>query len=726
MKNMIKICVVMMFINPLMASIVIADTIDETVEKVGVTQSFDNESSESMLETKDDNSNEIGLTSFANDSEQLASSESITEDSLIEEIPTESLPVKDEQISEQLDMVEDYQEIDLRAVLKNGSVSAWSLPYGYEGYINLGLAKDNMVVGSQRIIKRQATTSNGIYYEVKEGLWIHKNAFKSMDEEMYQDINIKATLKNGNMSAFSLPYNYYGYRNLGVAKDNMAVGSQRIIKRQATTSNGIYYEVKEGLWIHKNAFKSMDEEMYQDINIKATLKNGNMSAFSLPYNYYGYRNLGVAKDNMAVGSQRIIKRQATTSNGIYYEVKEGLWIHKNAFKSMDKESYQTVNIKTTLKNGNMSAFSLPYNYYGYRNLGVAKDNMAVGSQRIIKRQATTSNGIYYEVKEGLWIHKNAFKSMDKESYQTVNIKTTLKNGNMSAFSLPYNYYGYRNLGVAKDNMAVGSQRIIKRQATTSNGIYYEVKEGLWIHKNAFKSMDKESYKQVNFKAKLKNGNMSAFSLPYNYYGYRSLGLSKNNLKVGNTYAIKRQATTSNGVYYEAQKGVWVHKNAFEMTEKILDLPVIWQLPEMPSGCEATAVTMLINYATGKNYNKVMLTKQLSFNSGNPNVGYVGNPFLDTGYAFPPAFRRLVNNYVGSYIDLSRSSFNTLKVYINNEKPVVVWLTMHGFPFHAVTLTGYDANNVFFNDPWTNEKNKKMANSQFLNLWRTQSYRALSY
>ncbi|MCL2321339.1 MAG: RICIN domain-containing protein [Oscillospiraceae bacterium] len=163
------------------------------------------------------------------------------------------------------------------------------------------------------------------------------------------------------------------------------------------------------------------------------------------------------------------------------------------------------------------------------------------------------------------------------------------------------------------------------------------------------------------------------------------------------------------------------------TSHLLNVPLVNQRPELPTGCEITAVTMMLLYS-GANVNKVALAKEMPRSSGNPNSGYVGNPFLNSGWTiYPPALLPLVRKYAGNCMDLTGCSQEILESQVLNNKPVVLWLSgMYGFGVHAVTLTGFDGVNYYFNDPWANKKNMPMKRSTLLQKWGGQRRRALSY
>ncbi|ALC92645.1 hypothetical protein AM500_03775 [Bacillus sp. FJAT-18017] len=159
----------------------------------------------------------------------------------------------------------------------------------------------------------------------------------------------------------------------------------------------------------------------------------------------------------------------------------------------------------------------------------------------------------------------------------------------------------------------------------------------------------------------------------------------------------------------------------------LNVPLVKQLPELPTGCEITAVTMMLLYK-GANVNKVSLAREMPRHSWDPNQGYVGDPFTKGGWTiYPSALMSLVKKYAGTSVNLTGTSNATLESYLSKNKPVVVWASpMHGFSVHAITLTGFDGSNYYYNDPWTGEKNVKMSKTSFNKIWANQNKRAISY
>lgn len=194
----------------------------------------------------------------------------------------------------------------------------------------------------------------------------------------------------------------------------------------------------------------------------------------------------------------------------------------------------------------------------------------------------------------------------------------------------------------------------------------------------------------------------------------------------------------------------------------LDAPVFAQLPELPRGCEVTSLAMLLNSA-GVKVDKMELAEKVkrdqtpravingTVHFGNPNDGFVGNMYnlSEPGYGvYHEPIAELAETYLpGRIKDLSSSNFDDLKIYLSDGKPIWVitntlyqklgddqfttWDTPTGqvnitFKEHAVLLTGYDQQNIYFNDPLTGEKNKKAPIADFKESWVQMGSQAITF
>ena len=156
-----------------------------------------------------------------------------------------------------------------------------------------------------------------------------------------------------------------------------------------------------------------------------------------------------------------------------------------------------------------------------------------------------------------------------------------------------------------------------------------------------------------------------------------------------------------------------------------DAEVICQNPELPTGCEMTAVTMMLRYA-GVNINKFQVAAETP-RSSNGNYGFVGNPYSPSGWwVFPTGIAPVVQRHLGTSQVMTGWSLQSIKDKLNVGHLVVVWMAnMNGFINHAITLTGYDSNGFFYNNPWTGRK-EGMSFGEFYGHWNADAQRALSY
>ncbi|UQS84692.1 C39 family peptidase [Apilactobacillus apisilvae] len=173
---------------------------------------------------------------------------------------------------------------------------------------------------------------------------------------------------------------------------------------------------------------------------------------------------------------------------------------------------------------------------------------------------------------------------------------------------------------------------------------------------------------------------------------------------------------------------WINTSALDYSSfKLNNVPLIAQRPELPTGCEITALTMMINYATGKKYSKTYMANRMP-HSSNPNKGFIGSPYSKSGwYIYPPALMKLVKKYVGSSNNLTGKSTESIKVYLKNHShPVVIYVAgVDGFPNHALTVTGYTKDRIYYNDPWLGKRTSMSIKA--INIHRNgDSKRAISY
>lgn len=117
----------------------------------------------------------------------------------------------------------------------------------------------------------------------------------------------------------------------------------------------------------------------------------------------------------------------------------------------------------------------------------------------------------------------------------------------------------------------------------------------------------------------------------------------------------------------------------------LDVPIILQNPELPTGCEAVALTMALAYA-GIEIDKTVIARDFlvyNYEDDNMALGYVGDPFSDSGAGcFAPAICKTAENFFeargvsGRVYDITGTKMDDLLQYVSSGTPVIVWTTMH--------------------------------------------------
>ena len=161
----------------------------------------------------------------------------------------------------------------------------------------------------------------------------------------------------------------------------------------------------------------------------------------------------------------------------------------------------------------------------------------------------------------------------------------------------------------------------------------------------------------------------------------------------------------------------------------LEVPEIWQKPELPTGCESVALTMALMFE-GFDLEKTTIARDyLLYNREDDNmaIGYVGDPFSDSGAGcYPPAlaatamafFEDVRADY--SAYDVTGSTLEELFAYVAIGRPVIIWGSMYmmepqfsgdvaffeGKEYywynteHCMVLSGYDlkSQTVVINDP----------------------------
>lgn len=206
--------------------------------------------------------------------------------------------------------------------------------------------------------------------------------------------------------------------------------------------------------------------------------------------------------------------------------------------------------------------------------------------------------------------------------------------------------------------------------------------------------------------------------------------------------------------------VWEKKTG--IPEKVIQVPLILQLPELGRGAEVTSLAMLLNYA-GIKVSKLELAAKVKKDRtplridngtiyyGNPNDGFVGDIYsteLPGLGVFHGPITALAETYLPEKIvDMTGAMFEDILYPIHNGHPVwalihtqfrnmpddewQTWMTPSGEIQitqyqHAVLITGFDERNIYYNDPLSLEVNRPILKEQFKEAWVQMGRQAITY
>lgn len=117
----------------------------------------------------------------------------------------------------------------------------------------------------------------------------------------------------------------------------------------------------------------------------------------------------------------------------------------------------------------------------------------------------------------------------------------------------------------------------------------------------------------------------------------------------------------------------------------LSVTPILQNPELPTGCEITSLTTVLNYY-GFSVDKLFMAENYlktgDIGITNPDIAFVGTPFSEYSFGcFSNVIKESATNYLGdnnsalSVIDLNGYDFYEFKKYILDGHPIIFWATI---------------------------------------------------
>ena len=115
---------------------------------------------------------------------------------------------------------------------------------------------------------------------------------------------------------------------------------------------------------------------------------------------------------------------------------------------------------------------------------------------------------------------------------------------------------------------------------------------------------------------------------------------------------------------------------------VKDVPELIQTPELPTGCESVALTIVLQ-SMGFKLEKTDIAKNYLAMGTDMATSYVGDPFSKNGAGcFPPAIVNAANKYLEEQKDkreghnITGESIDDLCDYIDNGLPVILWSSMY--------------------------------------------------
>ena len=178
----------------------------------------------------------------------------------------------------------------------------------------------------------------------------------------------------------------------------------------------------------------------------------------------------------------------------------------------------------------------------------------------------------------------------------------------------------------------------------------------------------------------------------------------------------------------------------------IPVEVVMQMPELPNGCEVTALVAALHYK-GIDVDKCVvsdnyLPKSTNVWFGDPNENFIGDPrsLLSGYYCYENPLIKTIDNMnqaTGSRVSYTNlSNQDVLKLYREVQKgnPVIVWTTREWDSprtmtdgkqanLHCVVLSGYTDSSVTIVDSLKGIY--KVDRAKFENIWRESGSHAMS-
>jgi len=125
----------------------------------------------------------------------------------------------------------------------------------------------------------------------------------------------------------------------------------------------------------------------------------------------------------------------------------------------------------------------------------------------------------------------------------------------------------------------------------------------------------------------------------------------------------------------------------------LDVKVIYQYPDMPSGCEITSLTMVLNYMGIDVTNDYMADNYLDSSTYNMFTSFVGSVYNDNSFGcYAPVIVNAANKFFSDRaldyeaVNISNSTREQIIDILSDGRPVIIWNTEDMKTTYAKTYT----------------------------------------
>lgn len=226
--------------------------------------------------------------------------------------------------------------------------------------------------------------------------------------------------------------------------------------------------------------------------------------------------------------------------------------------------------------------------------------------------------------------------------------------------------------------------------TQNGGTYYYNKKGN-IVRNCMVTYKKKTYYFD------KNGQMyrnRAFYHKGHVYYARANGRIAKNTWIGQFYYNHNGYRTGKMLVTEAASSTSSGK--YKNPKKVISMQNVRQRPQLPTGCESVALTMVLKYYGFSLSKTTIASRYLSRSGSNFVTKFWGSPFSSSGGGiYSPGLTTTANKYLKAQksalkaYDLTGIRFSDLYRYVDANIPVIVWNSM--YMYNPVGVYSYRAN-----------------------------------